>query len=290
MREEPFNDKRMRQVVTHLFNRQKLIENLFFNEYFFMDSYYPGRVYGHPDNPKFRYDPDKAVKLLKECGWINRNEEGWLVNDKGEMLQLSLMITKAMERIFTVVQEDFRKVGIKLELKLSTAQTMFKMVNERKFKLHWQSWGGLFFPNPENSWSSWTADPDNTNNLAGVKNDRIDEICKAYDTEFDLNKRIEMIREVDKILMDIQPYSLGWFAPYHRILYWNKFGHPDYYFPRTGDLYSVMSLWWVDPEKEKNLNEAKKIDDIKLDVGEVEVMYWPEYNKKHGQQLEMKGL
>jgi len=290
MRKPPFDDKRMRQAIVALYNRKKLIENLFFNEYLYLDSYYPGSVYTNPDNPKYRYDPNLAVKLLKECGWSERNEEGWLINDKGEMLTLNLMITKPMERIYTVVQEDFKKVGIKLDLRLSSGQTMFKMVNERKFMIHHQAWGGLFFPNPENDVSSWTADPDNTNNLAGLKNERIDELINAYNVEFDFGKRVEMIREIDGIVMDIQSWALGWYAPFHRILYWNKFGQPDFYFGRTSDWRSIIAYWWIDPEKEKRLKEAKKDKSIQLEVGKTEVLYWPEYNKKHGRQYEIEGM
>ncbi len=290
MREKPFDDLRMRQAFVHLFNREKLIDQLFYNEYLMLDSYYPGGIYENPNNPKYRFDQDKAIQLLQECGWKKRNNEGWLVNENGETLQFEMMIDKSSERIFTVFQEDLSRVGIKLELKFSTGPTMFKMVNERKFKIHFQSWGGLFFPNPENSWSSWTADPDNTNNLAGVKNDRIDEICRAYDVEFDFDKRVEMVREIDGILMEIQPYALAWYAPFHRILYWNKFGHPDFYLSRTGDWASIISYWWIDPEKKKKLEAAKKDGGMQLEVGDTEVTYWIEYNKKHGRKYNVEGI
>ncbi len=291
MREAPFSDARMRMAFSLLVNREKLIENLFYNEYMIMDSYYPGSVYSNPDNPTYRYNPEEAIKLIADCGWKTRNEEGWLVNSNGEMLELNLMFgSKGFERILTVFQEDLRAVGIKLNLKQSTSPTMFKMVQERKFKIHWQAWGGLFFPNPENVWSSWTADPMNTNNLSGVKNERIDEICKAYNVEFDFNTRVEMIREVDRILMDVQPYSLGWYAPFSRILYWNKFGQPDFYLSRTGDWTSILSYWWIDPVKDAALEEAIKDDSIQLEVGKTKVDYWIEYNKTHGRSYEIKGM
>ncbi len=291
MREEPFNDKRMRQAFTYLFNREKLMSQLFFNEYIHTDSYYPGSVYENPNNPKYRYDPDKAVKLLKECGWTERNEEGWLMNDKGEVLDLDLTFAAAsFARILTIYQEDLKKVGIKLNLRQSQGATMFKMVNERKFKIHWQSWSGLLFPNPENDVSSWTADPLNTNNLAGVKNERIDELIKQYNVCFDQSKRIEMIREIDSILMDIQPFALGWYAPFQRILYWNKFAYPECMFSRTGDWRGILTLWAIDPEKEARLKEAMKDGSIQLEVGETKHLYWPEYNRKHGRQYEIKGM
>jgi len=291
MRKPPFDDLRMRQAITYLLNRERMISQLFFDEYIPIDSYQPGSVYENPENPKYRYDPDKAVKLLKECGWVNRDQEGWLVNGNGERLQLELTFSQpSQERFLTVFQEDLKSVGIKLELKQTTDATQFKMVNERKFTIHWQAWGGLFFPNPENDVSSWTADPDNTNNLAGVKNARIDELIKEYNVCFDQNRRVEIIREIDGIEMKIQPYALGWYAPFHRILYWNKFGHPDYYFSRTGDWRSVVGSWWIEPELEKQLEKAKNDPSINFDKGEVEQKYWIEWDAKHGRQYSIKGL
>lgn len=291
MREEPFKDIRVRQAFVHLFNREKMIDQLFFNEYDFIDSYYPGGTYENPDNPKYRYDPDRAIQLLKEAGWSERNSEGWLVNSNGNVFELEMSYaSRGSARFLTVFQEDLQKVGIKLELKQSTGPTMFKMVNERKFKIHWQAWGGLFFPNPENVWTSRIADPDNTNNLAGVKNERIDELCKEYNVCFDTDRRVEIIREIDGILMEIQPYALAWYAPFHRILYWNKFGHPDYYFARTSDWRSILTLWWYDEEKIKKLEEAKKDNSIQLEVGETEMLYWPEYNAEHGRKYNIEGL
>jgi len=291
MREQPFDDKRMRQAFAYLFDREKLMSQLFFNEYIHTDSYHPGSVYENLNNPKYRYDPDKAVELLAECGWKERDDQGWLVNDRGGTLNLNLTYAAAsFERILTIYQEDLKDVGIKLNLSQSQGATMFKMVSERKFKLHWQSWGGLLFPNPENDVSSWTADPLNTNNLSGVKNDRIDELIKEYNICFNQERRVEMIQEIDAILMDIQPYALGWYAPFQRVLYWNRFGQPPGYFSRTGDWRDITTLWWVDPEKEARLKKARKDKSIQLEVGETIVDYWPKWNEKHGRKYAIKGF
>ncbi len=291
MRKPPFDDKRMRQAFACLFNREKMISQLFFNEYLPIDSYFPSSVYENPHNPKYRFDPDKAVKLLAECGWSKRDAEGWLVNGKGERLELELTFDQpGTERFMTVVQEDLKKVGIKLSLKQTTAPTMFKMVNERKFQIHYQSWGGLLFPNPENDIHSSLADPDNTNNLAGVKSPRIDELIAEYNVCFEQSRRVEIIREIDSLEMDIQPFALGWFGPHHRILFWNKFGYPESIFTRTGDWRDIVTLWWIDPEKEKALETALKDESIKLDTAVTIQTYWPDYNAKHGRGYEIKGL
>ncbi|MFH0765315.1 MAG: extracellular solute-binding protein [Calditrichota bacterium] len=291
MREAPFNDPRLRAAFVLLLNREKMIETLFYNEYIITDSYWPSSVYENPNNPQYRYDPDKAVKLLAEAGWKERNKDGWLVDKNGAIFELDITFaSQGTERFLTVFQEDLAKVGIKLNLKPSTGPTMFKMVQEHKFKIHFQGWGGLLFPNPENSWAGWIADQLNTNNLAGVKNARIDTLLVEYNVCFDQDRRVEIIREIDGILFSIQPYALAWHAPFHRILFWNKFGYPDFYFSRTGDWRSILSYWWIDPDKAKQLEKAKKDKSITLPRGETEVLYWPKYNEEHGRKYEVKGM
>ena len=280
MRKPPFDDIRVRKAFYYLFNRDKLIDKLFLNEYQYLNSYFPGRIYENPNNPVYKYDQEKAVKLLAEAGWKERNEEGWLVKD-GVPFQLTLAFASPSgERIYTVYQEDLAQVGIKLNLKQATSATMFKMVNERNFQIHFQSWTGLMFPNPESSFHSNTADPDNTTNITGVKNDRIDEICAEYNVTFDQAKRSEQIREIDGILAEMVPYALGWYAPFQRIAYWNKFGQPEYYLTRVGDFLDIPQLWWYDEEKAQRLEEAKKDKSIQLPVGETMVTYWQDYSEQ----------
>ena len=280
MREEPFNDIRIRKAFYYLFNRDKLIEKLFLNEYQYLNSYFPGRIYENPNNPVYKYDQEKAVNLLADAGWSERNEEGWLIKD-GQVFELTLAFASpSSERIYTVYQEDLAQVGIKLNLKQSTPATMFKMANERNFKIHFQSWNGLLFPNPESSMHSNTADPDNTTNLPGVKNARIDEICTEYNVTFDQKEREKQIQEIDEILADMIPYALGWYAPFQRIAYWNKFGHPEYYLTRVGDFLDIPQLWWYDEEKAQQLEAAKKDKSIQLEVGETINTYWPEYSER----------
>ncbi|MFA7578243.1 MAG: ABC transporter substrate-binding protein, partial [Candidatus Muiribacteriota bacterium] len=45
MRRKPFDDVRVRKAIAHLFNREKMMDTLFFNEYVFMDSYFPNSPY-----------------------------------------------------------------------------------------------------------------------------------------------------------------------------------------------------------------------------------------------------
>jgi microcin C transport system substrate-binding protein len=273
-RKAPIDDVRFREAFAYLFNRKLLIEKLFFNEYIPLNSYYPGGLYENPGNPTMPYDPQTALKLLADLGWKQRDAQGRLVKD-GRPLEVELLYyDKSSEPYLTIYQDDLRKVGIGLNLRLVTPETHFQLLMERKFDLSLMAWTALLFPNPETSYSSALADVNNTNNITGFKDKRVDELLAAYDKEFDQQKRAAIIREIDGILANAHQYILEWDAPFQRIAYWNKFGHPDAYLTKIGDYTDAPWLWWIDPEKQAQLSAATANPSLKLDVGATEVRYW----------------
>ena len=280
-RRPPYNDIRVRQALALLQNRQLMIEKLFFNEYLPLNSYYPGSMYENPANPKMPYDPERALALLAEAGWKGRDAQGRLVKD-GRPLSVELLYqSQASEPSLTVYQEDLRRVGITLNLRLITPETLWQLLMQRRFDVSSMGWTGLVFPNPETSYHSRLADPPSTNNLTGIKNARLDALLVDYDREFNPERRAAIIREIDGILTNEHHYVLGWYGPYTRMAYWNKFGHPEGYLTRVGEYYEVIpSLWWIDPERERQLIGAMGDASVKLPVGDTEVRYWEAYAKK----------
>lgn len=277
MRKEPFSDIRVRKALTLLQNRQLFIERLFFNEYVPQNSYYSGGIYENPNNPKNEYDPQAALALLAEAGWSSRDAQGRLVKN-GQPLNVEIIYaSQASERFLTIYQQDLGKVGIGLNLRLVTPETQFKLMMDRNFDIVTAGWTGLLFPNPETSYASALADELNNNNIYGFKNTRVDELLVAYDREFDQSKRAAIIQEIDGILADNYLDALGWDMPFHRIAYWNKFGHPEGYFSRVGDYRDMPTLWWLDPQKDAELRRALGNNSVNLPVGTTEVRYWQEY-------------
>ena len=280
MRKWPFDDKRVRMAFSYLYNREKMNEEMYYNEYAMMNSLYSGSVYENPNNEKVVYNPEKAVKLLKEAGYTERNSDGWLVNEDGRVLRFELAIQKGLDYMVTPVQQMMKEYGIDMQIKYEDGNSSWKNLMERNFTIFMQNWSGLVFPNPETSLKSSLADENNTNNITGFKNARVDELCDEYDVTFDQARRVEIIREIDGIYSDIHPAAWGIARNYQRVLFWDKFGYPEYMVSRyTGDYRSAFTLWWFEADKEEALKQAMA-NNSELPSGEVNVMYWPEYLKK----------
>lgn len=291
MRKPPFDDIRVRKAIAHLYNRELMMEKLFFNEYIYTDSFYANSPYESDDHPEIRYDPDEAIDLLEDADWSQAdiNDDGYLVKD-GKIFEITLpYVGKSSERIYTIFQEDLKEVGIKLSLKSITWATLIKDLGERSFSLIPMGYTGLIFPNPESSMHSKFADLKDNNNIWGFKNARVDEICEKYPLMFDLEDRIEAVKEIDSIATKEYLWCFGWYAPHTRILYWNKFGAPGFLLSRfERDTVSIISYWWFDAEKEQKLKTAVAREEPFPQDGTtyykgIDIKYWDEYIKEHGE-------
>ncbi|MBK8980955.1 MAG: ABC transporter substrate-binding protein [Ignavibacteria bacterium] len=279
MRKPPFDDIKVRKAFAMLYDRKTFNEKLFFNSYTPIKSHFSGTVYENPNNPLVNYNLDSAIILLEEAGWKEKNQDGYRMKD-GRIFEVEMTFTQpSQERYFTIFQEDLKKAGVKLNLKQVDGTTSFKIGNERSFSMIPANWGGQNPPNLEFNVTSKTADDPNSTNWAGQKNARIDEIADLYAKTFDKKERIKQVREVDSILVSLQPYIYGWYADYSRILFQNKFGYPKWYLSRFDDYYGgkelgVFAIWWLDPERYSEYQAALKDKGKTMVAGEVEEKFW----------------
>lgn len=275
MRKPPFDDIRIRKAVTYLWDRAKFNEKLFFNSYMPEYSYYPGSVYENPNNPRIGFNLDSARMLLEEAGWTTKNSAGYLVKN-GRVFELDLPFDggPGQERYLTIFQEDLKKAGIKLNLKQVDGSTRFQLGNERNFTMMVTAWTGLRVPNPESSLKSNTADAPNTTNWPGIKDARIDELCDLYNVTFDKKERVKIIREIDGIATNYFGYGFGWYAPYQRIAFHNKFSYPEWILPRTSDYLFTAVVWYYDPEKAAEYDAVKSDPNKKMEIKEEDQKYW----------------
>ena len=291
MRRPPFDDVRVRKALALLLNRPQLLEKLFFNEYLPDNSYYPGTVYENPGNPKNEYNPEEALKLLAEAGWKDRDAQGRLTKAGKPLTIQFLYDDKQSETYLTVYQGDLQKLGITVDLRLVNSETHFKLLMTRQYDMSVEGWSADVFPSPELEFHSRLASPNNTNNITGFKDAKADELIDRYNREFDLQKRIDLIRELDRILSSSYQYALTWYPPTQRLAYWNRYGQPKGTLSRIGQFTSNINLgpgmeqlWWVDPVKSQKLEKAIKDPSIKLETGPVEDRYWLEYGKAEAQK------
>ncbi|MFN7975456.1 MAG: extracellular solute-binding protein [Acidobacteriota bacterium] len=254
-----FKDVKVRKALFWLLDREQLHDQLFFNEYVNKNSYFPNSPYENPSNEKVSYNPEKGKALLAEAGWTKKDKDGILMKD-GKRLEFEFIyIHPDAERVYTPLQESFRKNGVKMNLKLMAPPAWIKVSQKKDFELIYANWGPTAFPEVRDQWHSERADLNDTNNIGRFKNPEVDKLIDEYEKEPVLEKRFEILQKMDAIIYDQCPYLLDWYADNWRLLWWNKLGMPEWLTYATLDPREIAwKVWWFDPEKAARLEDAQK--------------------------------
>ena len=260
MRRDNYKDVRVRKALAHLLDRPRMNETLMYNQYSLTASYYSDLYPEDNPNDLIPFDVSKARALLNEAGWTV-NEEGHLTKDGKPFVINFLTRSGDAERFLLIYREALREVGIQLKIVRKDWSAWVKDMQEFNFDMTWSSWSAGVFKDPESMWHSKYKDLPNGNNITGFADERVDELIERIKGEFDLEKRREVIREIDAILVDHVPYVLLWNIDYVRLLYWNRFGMPDQVLTKYGDDSSAEALWWADPMMEADLKAARESGD-----------------------------
>ena len=304
LRRWPFDNKNVRQSFDKLWDRERLIRELFFNEYAQGDTYFPVGAYRDKSRKPTQFDPDGAIKLLNDAGY-STNNDGWLTAEvftctkddisysynnsceekceeecvkEEKRLEFDFGMTQGLDRFLTIFQDDLQNVGIKMNIKFLSGSQIFKNVqNERDFDVYYGAWVGGYFPAPWYFYHSDNAHIPGTVNFNGFSDSIVDSLIDEYRNNWNVKERVELIKQIDDILLDETLYLHSWQAPYSlRVLYWNKFGYPKHYIGYDGDWQSTVYLWWYDPKKAEKLIKSRDDKSLmleKYDDGEINVYY-----------------
>ena len=258
MRKSPFDDLRVRKAMALLLDRRKMNSLLMYNQYFLHRSYFED-LYTKENpctNELVEVDKKMALDLLKQAGWVVNPAVGFLEKNGQRFAFKFLTRDSSSEKFLAIYSEDLKAVGIELIIDKKDWAAWARDMDEYNFQMTWAAWSSGIFKDPESMWFSKEADRKGGNNITGFKNDRVDELIEKQKGIFDIKKRNEIYREIDKIIYNTFPYVLLWNIDYTRLLYWNKFGAPDTVLSRYGNESSAYWYWWLDEDSEADLHDA----------------------------------
>jgi microcin C transport system substrate-binding protein len=129
-------------------------------------------------------------------------------------------------------------------------------MDEFNFDMTWSAWGAGVRKDPESMWYGKEANKPKSNNYPGFRNAEVDKLIEAQREIFDIERRHDMVRTIDRIVYAAYPYALLWYTDHTRLLYWNKFGTPPWVLSKYGDEYAAIAYWWLDPDAVADLEDA----------------------------------
>ncbi|MFB5283054.1 nickel ABC transporter substrate-binding protein [Peribacillus sp. Hz7] len=147
---EATKDRKVRLALNHAFNKQAVIDNIFYGMEEKADTLFPPVLdYTKINVDPYEYDAAKAEQLLDEAGWKKVGGKPFREKD-GKELQLELLFNSTdniQKSIAEFVQGDFRKLGIDIKLISQESNTFWTTAFEGKYDLLFTStWAVPFDP------------------------------------------------------------------------------------------------------------------------------------------------
>ena len=258
LRRAPYDDLRVRRALGHLIDRKRMNELLMYNDYALHRSYYEDlytRANPTP-NPLTEYSLETARALLDEAGWTVNPATGKREKD-GRTLGVSFLTRDASaNRFLAIYRESLKQVGVELSIDQKDLAAWAKDMDAFNFDMTWAAWGASLRRDPEQLWSGAEAERNTSSNITGFQDVRVDELIAQQRTIFDITQRNDILRTIDQRIFADYPYLLLWYADNIRLLYWNKFGTPDWLLSKYGNEYSALTYWWLDEDSVADLDDA----------------------------------
>jgi microcin C transport system substrate-binding protein len=269
-----FQNKDFRKAMQYLFDFDKVNKNIMHNLYFRKVSAFDGSPYANPNLEPYGFNPRKAREHLKAAGFTKRGSDGILVNEKGERASFELTYgSKLVEPHMTVVQNDMKRAGVEMKLKLLDGATNFRNGLERKYEMTYTGRTASYYPSPTQYFHSKFVETTNNNNIWGFGTPETDKLIEIYEETLDEEERVEAMYKLDEIVQDEAFYLPLWDRPFVWVVGWHHVQWPDHITPKRTLQVHDWHVWWIDPDKKEEL-EAAKESGTKIS-GNDQVMYDP---------------
>jgi len=162
-----------------------------------------------PDVFRFPHDPAKAKQLLDEAGYKDPDGDGpaprFTLSLKVQSIEYSRLQS-------SVIQQNFREVGVELDIRLYEFATLYADVLKGNFQLYVLQWTGGYAADPDilrRVFHSQQTPPSGFNR--GYFNDpRVDDLIDRATVSENLEERRRLFSEVQKILARDVPYISLW--------------------------------------------------------------------------------
>lgn len=207
-------DKRVRKAFTYAVNRQEMLDSFFQGQGTIISGpFAPGSWAYNLDVQPLAFDPQKAIELLNEAGFVKGND-GIMVKD-GQKLSLTLKVpiakeSEAVKRVVLAFKNYLNKIGVDIEGEfkewLSWKEDVFL---NHDFDIIFASWvfddsadiSSLFHSAEIGPWK---------NNFGAYSNPEIDSLIVESKLTLDHEKRRTINRKLHAIIADESPYTFLW--------------------------------------------------------------------------------
>lgn len=279
IRRPVFQDRRVRQAISLLFDFEWSNKQLFFSSYKRTNSYFENsemaahqlpseaelkileplrgkipdeafdQVFQNPVNDGsgvIREQRRKAYQLLTEAGY--RIENNRMVGPDGQPLSFEFMLFQAnMERVILPFKRNLAELGIDMQIRRVDVSQFVNRLRSRDFDMTSATWPQSNSPGNEQRefWHSSSADKAGSRNFIGLKDPAIDSLVESLIQSDSRQSLIDHTRALDRVLSWGYYVVPNYYVDTWRVAYWNRFGRP-----KVTPLYDWgLMTWWQTSDK-----------------------------------------
>jgi peptide/nickel transport system substrate-binding protein len=205
-----FADRRVRQALTYLTDRERLIEEVFLG--YAEPAVSPFNVRSPQHDPGLKprpFDLEKARALLAEAGFEDRDGDGVIESPEGEPFQFSLAFFQDNEdtrRTVLFLKDLYARAGILLEPQPTEWAVMLDLITRRDYEAMTIGWTSGVEIDIYQMFHSSQAD-DGGDNFTGYRNPALDEAIERARRSTVESERMPIWHEAERILYEDQPYT-----------------------------------------------------------------------------------
>ncbi|WP_116654455.1 extracellular solute-binding protein [Pelagibacterium sediminicola] len=280
LREEKFQDMRVREALNYAFDFEELSRTLFYGLYQRIDSYFFNSELAHEGLPEGleleileevrdgvppevfteRYtnpvggDEDasrenlrEALRLFNEAGY--RLDGTRLVDEAGTQFGFEILLNgPLLEAVALSFAENLNTIGANVTVRTVDSPQYINRVRARDYDVIYASWAQSMSPGNEQRdfWGSSSADVDSSRNYAGISDPAIDHLIDRIIFAPDRETLVAATKALDRVLLWNHFIVPTYTSNVFRIAHWNRFSHPEelpYY------AIGFPEIWWWDEEK-----------------------------------------
>ena len=283
-----FQDRRVREALGLVFDFEWMNANLFYGSYTRTNSYFSNSDFASRGLPegrekailerfRDRLPPEvltreftlpvtdgsgnnreqarRALELLRAAGWSVKDRR--LTNAQGQRFEFEILLNGAtFERVALPYIQSLQRLGIEARVRTVDPPQYQVRMDGFDYDMTIDVFGQSSSPGNEQRdyWNSAKAGENGSRNTIGIQDPVVDEIVEMIVNAQDIAELTAACRALDRVLLWGFHVIPQWHSRTFRIAWWDKFGRP----PRNPKRGLGLDSWWVDPEKERALTEARR--------------------------------
>lgn len=206
----PFADQRVRRAMSLLTDRQRIIDEIYLGQAELAISPFNPRSNQHdPALTPIPYDLDRALALLREAGYQDRDGDRVLEDSAGNPFRFELTYFQDNEdtkRMALLLKDLYARAGILMQPKPTEWSVMLDVLDKRNFDAITLGWtSGIETDIYQMFHSSQSLQ--GGDNFIGYANPALDQLIDRARATVDEDTRMELWQQAEGILQKDQPYT-----------------------------------------------------------------------------------